>query len=101
MSERAVSIERSGVPAILNAADVARGVSRLLLAEGLSPLIEFSLPNGRRMDVAAVGSDGTIMGVEIKVSIADLSADDKWPDYLPYCDLFYFAVPPEFPQARV
>ncbi len=101
MFERAVSIERSGVPAILNAADVARGVNRLLLAEGLSPLIEFSLPNGRRMDVAAVGSDGTIVGVEIKVSLADLSADDKWPDYLPYCDLFYFAVPPEFPQARL
>jgi hypothetical protein len=83
------------------AADVARGVGRLLLAEGLSPLVEFSLPNGRRMDVAGLGNDGTLVGVEIKVSLADLSADDKWPDYLPYCDLFYFAVPPEFPKERV
>jgi len=83
------------------ATDVARGVSRLLLAEGLSPLVEFSLPNGRRMDVAGLSGDGTFVGVEIKVSLADLSADDKWPDYLPYCDLFYFAVPPEFPKERV
>ncbi|HYM16981.1 MAG TPA: MmcB family DNA repair protein [Micropepsaceae bacterium] len=83
------------------ASEVARGVNRLLISEGMSPLIEFSLPNGRRMDVAGLGNDGAIVGVEIKVSLADLSADDKWPDYLPYCDLFYFAVPPEFPHERV
>ena len=80
------------------AADVSRGVARLLLSEGYNPIIEFSLPNGRRLDVAAIGSDGAILGVEIKVSAADLSADLKWPEYLPFCDLFYFAVPPEFPQ---
>jgi hypothetical protein len=80
------------------AIDVARGVNRLFLAEGLSPILEFSLPNNRRLDVAALGFDGTIIGVEIKVSLADLRADDKWPDYLCFCDLFFFAVPPEFPQ---
>src|SRR5206468_1316831 len=78
-----------------SAMDVARGVSRLLLAEGLSPIVEFSLPNNRRVDVAALGPDGTIAGIEIKVSLADLRADDKWPDYLSFCDLFFFAVPPE------
>jgi hypothetical protein len=82
----------------LTAGDVARGLRRLLLAEGYSPISEFTLSNGRRLDVAALGSDGTVMGLEIKVSVADLRADDKWPDYLPYCDLFYFAVPPSFPQ---
>ena len=80
------------------AAEVARGVNRLLLAQGFSPILEFPLPNGRRLDVAAIGTDGTIVGVEIKVSTADLAADDKWPDYLPYCDLFHFAVPPDFPN---
>jgi hypothetical protein len=80
------------------AADVARGVKRLLLARFYSPLTEFTLSNGRRLDVAAIGSDGAILGVEIKVSVADLRADDKWPNYLTHCDLFYFAVPPAFPQ---
>ena len=79
--------------------DVARGVSRLMLAEGFSPVLEFTLSNGRRLDVAALGSDGSIAGVEIKISTADFAADDKWPEYLPYCDLFYFAVHADFPQA--
>src|SRR5258706_15666409 len=94
---RAVALEpNSAMPN--SAMDVARGVSRLLLAEGLSPIVEFSLPNNRRLDVAALGPDGMIAGVEIKVSLADLRADDKWPDSLSFCDLFFFAVPPEFPQ---
>jgi hypothetical protein len=84
-----------------SATDVARVVSRLLLAEGFSPIVEFSLPNNRRLDVAALGPDGTIAGIEIKVSLADLKADDKWPDYLSFCDLFFFAVPPEFPPGAL
>jgi hypothetical protein len=82
---------------LLAADDVARGVSRLLIAEGFSPLSEFTLGNGRRLDVAALGRKGEILGVEIKVSTADLKGDGKWPDYLGYCDAFYFAVPPQFP----
>jgi hypothetical protein len=89
------------VIAARSASDVARGVSRLLLGAGMSPIVEFALPNGRRLDVAAPSGDGTIIGVEIKVSLADLAADEKWPDYLSFCDLFYFAVPSEFPQARI
>jgi hypothetical protein len=84
-----------------NAADVARGLRRLLLAQGYSPIAEFTLNNGRRLDIAALGADGTVLGVEIKVSLADLRADDKWPDYLPYCDFFYFAVPPLFPHEHL
>src|SRR5450631_2557458 len=42
-------------PASALAAEVARGVSRLLLTEGCSPILEFTLPNGRRLDVAALG----------------------------------------------
>ncbi len=83
------------------AADVARGVSRLLLQDGYAPILEFTLPNGRRLDVAAIGPGGEILGVEIKVALADLRCDTKWPEYLEYCDLFYFAIPPDFPPEHV
>ena len=83
------------------AGEVARGVSRLLLEEGYSPILEFTLPNGRRLDVAAIGPGGEILGVEIKVALADLRGDSKWPEYLEYCDLFYFAIPPDFPPEHV
>jgi hypothetical protein len=83
------------------AADVARGVSRLLMQEGFSPVLEFSLANGRRLDVAALGADGTVLGVEIKVALADLRSDLKWPEYLEFCELFYFAIPPDFPDEFV
>ena len=78
--------------------DVARGVSRMLLDRGYSPLLEFTLPNGRRMDVAAISDAGEIAAVEIKVSLADFRADEKWTEYLEYCDRYYFAVPDGFPH---
>jgi hypothetical protein len=83
------------------AAEVARGVSRLLIQEGYSPILEFTLANGRRLDVAALGGDGTVVGVEIKVAIPDLKGDMKWPEYLEFCELFYFAIPPDFPDELV
>ena len=85
----------------VTAADVARGVSRLLIQEGFSPILEFTLANGRRLDVAALGPDGTMLGVEIKVALNDLKGDQKWPDYLEFCELFYFAIPPDFPDEHV
>jgi hypothetical protein len=83
------------------AANIARGVSRLLIQEGFSPILEFTLANGRRLDVAALGGDGTMLGVEIKVALADLRGDQKWPEYLEFCELFYFAIPPDFPDEHV
>lgn len=83
------------------AEDVARGVSRLLIQEGFSPILEFTLANGRRLDVAALGPVGTVLGVEIKVAVADLKGDMKWRDYLDFCELFYFAIPPDFPEELV
>ena len=85
----------------VTAADVARGVSRLLIQEGYSPILEFTLANGRRLDVAALGSDGTMLGVEIKVALNDLKGDQKWPEYLDFCELFYFAIPTDFPDEHV
>jgi hypothetical protein len=83
------------------AQQVARGVSRVLMQEGFSPILEFTLANGRRLDVAALGPDGTVVGVEIKVALGDLKGDLKWPEYLEFCELFYFAIPPEFPDEFV
>lgn len=85
----------------VTAADVARGTSRLLIQEDYSPILEFTLANGRRLDVAALGADGCMLGVEIKVSLADMKGDAKWPTYLEFCDHFYFAIPPDFPDEFV
>src|ERR1700686_1932511 len=86
---------------MITAEEVARGISRLLLQQGYSPILEFALANGRRLDVAALGPDGTLLGVEIKVALADLRGDNKWPEYLDYCEHFYFAIPPDFPDEHV
>lgn len=85
----------------ITAADVARGASRLLIQEGYSPLLEFTLANGRRLDIAALSGEGCVLGVEIKVALADLKGDSKWPEYLEFCERFYFAIPPEFPDEFV
>ena len=37
--------------------------------------------------------NGTIHIVEVKSSIQDFRADNKWPEYQDYCDCFYFAAP--------
>ncbi len=78
---------------------VTRGAARLMIALGYAPLLEVGLPNGRRADVMALGPKGQIAICEVKSGIEDFRADRKWLQYLPYCDAFYFAVSPEFPQA--
>ncbi len=78
---------------------LARGVCRAVEALGYAALTEFPLGNGRRVDVIAVAGGGETLIVEIKSSVADFRADRKWMEYVPYCDLFYFAVPDGFPQA--
>jgi len=80
------------------ALDILRGASRLLIDNGLMPIAEFTLPNGRRADIAALDRDGRITIVEIKSSLADFRTDQKWPEYADYCDRFFFAVKPEFPR---
>ena len=78
---------------------VTRGAARLLVALGYAPLAEVTLPNGRRADLMALGPKGQIAIIEVKSGIEDFRADFKWQEYWPCCDLFYFAVAPEFPQA--
>ena len=83
----------------VTAQDVARGVSRLLWRAGIIPLTEVPLANGRRADVLGLSGDGRLTLVEIKVSLADLRGDLKWPEYLDYCDSYFWAVPAGFPLA--
>lgn len=76
------------------AAEVARGVTRLLCRQDLFSICEVPLVNGRRADMMAIDSKGGLTIVEIKVAKSDLVGDGKWTDYLEYCDRFFWAVPP-------
>jgi len=77
---------------------VTRGAARLLADMGYAPLLEVCLPNGRRADVMGLGRKGDIVIVEVKSGLDDFRVDRKWPEYVPFCDAFYFAVAPEFPD---
>lgn len=81
-----------------DAARIARGVGRVLKGMGFYSLTEMTLANYRRADVCGLGQKGEIVIVEVKSSVADFRSDQKWPEYLPYCDKFYFAVGHDFPK---
>jgi len=78
--------------------EVTRGAARLLVGLGFAPLAEVSLPNGRRADLMALGPRGEIAIVEVKSSLEDFRVDQKWGEYAPFCERFYFAVAPDFPR---
>jgi len=70
---------------------IARGTARYLHALGYCVVSELALPSGRRADLVALGGDGEIVIVEIKSSVADFRADQKWMDYRLHCDRLFFA----------
>ncbi len=78
---------------------VARGISRLFARSGVWCLAEMPLRSGRRADLMGLDAKGRIVIVEIKVSRADLLGDTKWPDYLEYCDRFYWGLAPHLDRA--
>ncbi len=80
----------------LVAADVVRGVSRMLYRHDFLGVPEVPLGNGRRADIMALGPKGDVTIIEVKVSRADLLGDGKWPQYLDYCDRYFWAVPQGF-----
>lgn len=80
---------------------LARGVCRFLIDEGFAPVTEFSPVRGLRTDVTALGPGGAIWVVECKSSAADFLSDGKWRGYRDWCDRFFFAVPPGFPQELI
>lgn len=81
--------------------ETTRGVGRYLVSLGYAVLIEFTLANNRRADVIGLADNGHFVIVEVKVSVADLRGDTKWPAYEDFCDQLYFAVPPGFPHELV
>ena len=83
----------------LSATDVARGIGRLFARNDIWCLGEVPLKNGRRADLMGIDGKGLVVIVEIKVARADLLGDAKWPDYLDYCDRFYWGVPPGLDRA--
>jgi hypothetical protein len=89
-----IALDRRQSPA---AAGVQRGVRRLFAQLGHVTLPEFVLSNGRRADLVALAPDGGLTIIEIKSSVADFRADQKWPHYEEFCDRFYFAVPETVP----
>ena len=70
---------------------VARGTARLLHQSGFSCVAELALPSGRRADLVALNSAGDIWIIEIKSSVEDFRADQKWMDYRTHCDRLFFA----------
>ncbi len=95
--ERAANARRTeSEPALAD--QLARGICRRLGDLGYGALTEFRVGRGRRVDVIGLNREGRFVIVEIKTSVADFRADGKWPDYLPWCDAYYFAVPAEFPR---
>ena len=85
----------------VTAALLARGVCRALTQLGYASLVEFPLANGRRADVLALGSTGDLVIVEVKSSVADFRADQKWPAYRDFSDRLYFAVATGFPTVLI
>lgn len=91
--DEALPLSRPDVTAAL-----ARGVTRMLVERGLAPILEVPLANGRRADVMALTQQGEIWIVETKSCLEDYACDAKWPDYVEYCDRFFFGVTDTFPR---
>jgi hypothetical protein len=76
---------------------IARGTARLLRSLGFACVSELPLPSGRRADLVALNERGEIWIVEIKSSVEDLRADQKWHEYRAHCDRLFFAFTQDLP----
>jgi len=76
---------------------LARGVQNLLEDMGYASLTEVTLKSGRRVDVMGINKKGRIFVAEVKSGPADFRSDEKWENYLEFCDEYYFAVDETFP----
>lgn len=83
------------------AAAVARGICRLFARNDIFCLPEMPLRNGRRADLMGIDAKGHLIIVEIKVARGDLLGDAKWPEYLDYCDRFYWGLAPHLDRACI
>jgi hypothetical protein len=76
---------------------LAKAVQELFAQMGYASLMEVNLRIKRRVDVMGINDKGHILIAEVKSSVADFKSDAKWPEYLDFCDGYYFAVDEEFP----
>jgi hypothetical protein len=85
------------------AADTARGIRRLFARNDIWCIEEMPLKSAksaaRRADMMGIDARGQVIIVEIKVARGDLMGDAKWPDYLDFCDRFYWGIPPGLDRA--
>lgn len=82
-----------------DAISVCRGIQRLFARNDVWLLPETPLRNGRRADLMGVDPKGRVIIVEVKVQRSDLLGDGKWPDYLDFCDRFYWGLPPHLDRS--
>jgi len=85
----------------LNAEQIRRSVASYFDQLGYEAMAEFTLKTGRRVDLLAFGPKDEVVIIEIKSSLADFRADQKWQSYLEWADRFFFAVAEGFPTARL
>ncbi len=80
-----------------NSNRIARGVMRHFAQIGLSSLSEFSPAKGLRVDIITLGMSNEIWIVECKSGQSDFKSDNKWQNYLEWCDRYFWAVDANFP----
>lgn len=81
------------------ATEVARGIKRMFARNDIWCVEEMPLGNGRRTDLMGIDAKGQIVIVEIKVARGDLLGDNKWTDYLDFCDRFFWGLSPQLDRA--
>lgn len=91
-SEAKITADSVPEPRSPNAAEVARGIMRLFARNDIWCLTEMPLRNGRRADLMGIDAKGQIVIVEIKVARGDLMGDNKWTDYLDFCDRYFWGL---------
>lgn len=79
------------------ALEIRLGVERYFAELNWACLPELTLKDNRRADLVALSPKGKIAIVEIKSSIEDFRADNKWPQYSQWCDELIFATLPDVP----
>ena len=75
---------------------LARGAARHLISLGYVSIEEFVPSRGLRVDIMALGPKGELWIVECKSSREDFTSDDKWHNYIEWCDRYFGRLMPIF-----
>ncbi|MFT8244015.1 MmcB family DNA repair protein [Roseomonas sp. BN140053] len=80
---------------------ICRSAMRHCARMGWAPVAEVPIPCGRRLDVLALTGEGCLFAIEVKSCSRDFLSDNKWREYLDWCDRLFFAVDCDFPQELI